>query len=251
MLKRCLLLGLACLAFLLSPAQDFEWSVGLEGGGIAPLQPSVVQLSDGEREKSFGGWQAGGSVRLQRWLSSNIGIAGQAGYFLSDNAFELPCMCAHTQDRVVVVTNDLRVHGLEMMASLQLRIDEVPHLYTWIGFGADFIVGGHRNVAYDIRFVGGYRPDTSMALLQEDYAIRTTKGSRVMPLFDLGVGYRFGMSQRYGLELFTRYDINEWAYEVTNLQGVTQEVCLRRKFFGLRAVFILGTGERTPPPVRP
>lgn len=251
MLGKIVLTGTAAVWTTICFAQTFEWSVTLEGGGISPLQPSVVQLSADERERSFGGWQVGASVRLQRWLSRNIGVAVQPGYFLADNSFELPCMCAHTQDRVVVLTNDLRMHGFEAMASVQLRIDELPHFYTWLGFGADFIVGGRRDVEYDIRFAGGYRPDTSIILLQEEFSLRTSNGSSVMPIVELGAGYRFGMARRYGLELLTRWDAHAWAYEVTNLQGVSQEVELRRVFFGLRARFVLGAGQRSAPPTSP
>lgn len=238
--------GVAVMLSTAVTAQSLELKLVPEFGGTRPLRPEVVQMSARDKGPLFGGMQGGLVVEGSYEFTPQLAFIGHLGYSTGRARFEMPCGCAHTQDRVVLLKNELEYGSAEAIGALRFRTRSEKFWYARVGFGAGTITDSKREVSYFTHFIG-QRPDSTSSFISEDYPMSTRRNSKMMPLMDLGIGRRFGDHHVVDVELFVRNDLDDWVYSVTNHQHTTQQVDLRRHMIGVRCGILLGGWRPRPP----
>lgn len=218
--------------------QKLETSFAFDFVGVRSLQPNVVRMSARDQGTGFGGKEAGVQFQLARPITKWLAWRADAGYMFGRHRFELPCKCITPGDRTIVIENDLTIHSARAIAGVELRTPREQYWFTGFRVGLEAVIAARRDAEYSMRF-SGHRPDTALVLVTDErYALRSGLGL-FMPQLELSVGRQFWKWRPSRIELVIRQDLNSHAYGLMNMQGVSQNVQLRRTSIGVRVSVLL------------
>lgn len=235
---------LAALVLGLAHAQVWQPRLAVEAAGVRPLHADVVSASAKDHGARFGGYEIGGGLELSRPLNEWASLFADIGYRYGQHGFELPCNCAHPHDRVIVIENDLRLHGGTVSLGFEARTRNEQYGFLSVRIGGEAILHAERDIQASVHYLGN-RPDTSVVLeTDEDHEVRSGLGVFI-PQIEVGIGVQLWRWQPLRVEFVLRNDLNEQAYGLVSSQGTYREVQLRRTSFALRLAFPLGSTGRT------
>lgn len=243
-MKGCLIaLAMATLTCPRISGQGLEVIFSGTAAGIRPLQPDVVKMTADDPGAPFDGIEGGAQFQLSHPVTKWLAWRTDVGYTYGHHRFELPCKCVMPFDRTTVIQNDLRIHGVVGRAGVEFRTPQSQYWFMNLELGFEAVAHARRDAEYVMRFAW-QRPDSTVALVtDEPYALRSGLGAFV-PQLEMSVGRQFGEWHPVRLELFMRQDLGDRAYGLLNLQGISQEVRLRRTSIGVR--FGVRLGQRNP-----
>jgi len=223
------------------PGQSLAWHLGFGAGGTRPMQPEVVPTSENDNGLWFGGVQGELSVQVMRRVGSRFAASLRASYSFGKSHFELPCNCAHPQDRVIRLLNDVRMNSLDIVAAIQYRTRNEHYWYGKAGLGISYLAKSTRDVEYAVDFIGPQPDSIGTIASSEVFTLKTHQGRSRVPMIDISIGHEFGLWNSLLLETFVLHDLEYRVYSIGYFQGLSQSVDIRRTVIGLRCYVFLAS----------